>query len=79
MVVVIGFVNGKELEVTCNKFSFSETIDGKIASYEFEGIIDNLPMYIKPDAILYIYRKDIQKEIENISEEDKQNANFENQ
>lgn len=61
--IVIGFENGNEIEVVCEKYEFtSSSATGEITQYDIKGIDGDIPIFMKCKAIEYIIKKQPKQE-----------------
>ena len=59
MKIIIVLKNGFTLAVTCDEFSLTRNGLGQYTGYEFKGLQDNKPLYIRWEDVSLIYRTDI--------------------
>lgn len=52
--MIIGFKNGKELKILCEKFAVEKNGLAELTGIEFKGLKDIRPMYIDMSEILYV-------------------------
>lgn len=56
--VIMRFKSGFELPITCDKFSIrTNTVTGEISSYDIKGIMDNKPLFFRPEDIECIFQE----------------------
>ena len=55
--IVIRFKSGFELPITCENASFKfHNLTGEMTEYDFSGIVDNKPIFFRPEDIECIYQ-----------------------
>lgn len=57
MKIVIGFKNGKDIEISCEEFNVRTDYENKITGYTIDKIKDNIPLFMNMKEISYIIQK----------------------
>jgi len=56
--IVIRFISGYELSITCDEFVIKTSrVTGEIDSYDIKGIKDNKPIFFRLEDVECIYRE----------------------
>ena len=62
MKIIIVLRNGFKFGVTCEKFSLSKNELGAYTGYDFKGIKDNKPLFLRWEDVVLVYRADMDRE-----------------